>query len=64
MESVNRCLKQFKFSNQTIQNSLIPHLKDYLLITCTIINYFKEPLVKSKLEDRELTASMLALVNK
>ncbi len=64
VESVNGRLKQFKFFNQTIQNSSIPHLKDYLLITCAIINYFKEPLIKSKPEDRELAASMLALVNK
>ena len=64
VESVNRLLKQFKFFNQTIQNSLIPHLKDYLRITCAIINYFKDPLVKSKPEDRELAASMLALVKK
>ena len=64
VESVNGRLKQFKFFNQTIQNNLIPYLKDYLLIICAIINYFKEPLVKSKPEGRELAASMLALVNK
>ena len=39
-------------------------MKDYLLITCAIINYFKELLVKLKPEDLELAASMLALVNK
>lgn len=64
VESVNGRLKQFKFFNQTVQNCLIPHLKDYLLITCAILNYFKEPLAKSKLEDNELATSMLALVDK
>ena len=39
-------------------------MKDYLLITCVIINYFKELLVKLKPEELELAASMLALVNK
>ena len=39
-------------------------MKDYLLITCVIINYFKELLVKLKPEDLELAASMLTLVNK
>ena len=38
VESVNGRLKQFRFFNQTIQNSLISHLKDCLLITCAIIN--------------------------
>ena len=63
VEAVNGQLKQFKFFSNTVQNSSIPHLKDYLSIACSIINKYRTPIKTSSVEDIEIAEKMSTLRN-
>ncbi|CAF3126185.1 unnamed protein product [Rotaria sp. Silwood2] len=61
VEAVNARLKQFKFLSNTVQNSSISSLEDYLSIACAIINRYRGPVKTSSLDDAEISAKMQAL---
>ena len=47
VESANGRVKHFKLLNQTIQNSTIPHVRDYLKIACALLNAYHAPVMSS-----------------
>ena len=62
-EAVNARLKQFKFFSNTVQNSSIPSLEDYLSIACAIINRYRKPIKTPSLDDAEISVKIQALRN-
>ena len=63
VEAVNVRIKQFKFFANTIQNSSLPYLEQYLSIACTIINKYRPPIKMSTPEDIEIGQKMVTLRN-
>lgn len=63
VEAVNGRIKQFKFLANTIQNSSIPHLEQYLSIVCAIINKYRPPMKTSTAEDVAIGEKMILLRN-
>ena len=60
VESANGRIKHFKRFNQTIQNSTIPQVRDYLQIACALINAYHAPTIPSSSHDDLIADSMLA----
>ncbi len=54
VEAANARIKQFKFLANTIQNSSIPYLEQYLSIACAMINKYRPPIKTSTPEDIRL----------
>jgi hypothetical protein len=44
VESVNARVKQWKFFDKVVPNTLVPHIGDFLKIVCAIMNKFRPPL--------------------
>ena len=63
VEAVNGRIKQFKFLANTIQNSSIPHLEQYLSIVRSIINKYRPPMKTSTAEDVAIGEKMISLRN-
>ena len=63
VEAVNARIKQFKFFANTIQNSSLPYLEQYLSIACAIINKYRPPIKMSTPEDIEIGQKMVTLRN-
>ncbi|CAF1229077.1 unnamed protein product [Didymodactylos carnosus] len=63
VESVNDRLKHSKYFNQTIQNSTIPTLQEYLHIVCALINRFRPPMIIPSLANDEVAHLMKPLLN-
>ena len=63
VEAVNARIKQFKFSSNTVQNSSLPSLEEYLKIACSIINCYHPQIAISTREHEEIGRKMLALLN-
>ena len=63
VEAVNAQLKQFKFFSNTVQNSSIPPLEDYLSIACVIIDRYREPIKTPSLDNAKISAKIQALRN-
>jgi hypothetical protein len=61
VEAVNARIKQFKFLANTIQNSSIPYLEQYLSIACAIINKYRPPIKTSTAEDIQIAEKMNSL---
>ena len=61
VEAVNARIKQFKFFSNTIQNSSLPFLEQYLLITCAMINRYQLPVKSNQQNDLEIAEKMAAL---
>ena len=61
VEAVNARIKQFKFFANTIQNSSLPFLEEYLLIACALINRYQTPVKTNVPEDDELAERMASL---
>lgn len=61
VEAVNGRIKQFKFFSNTIQNSSLPFLEQYLLITCAMINRYQLPVKSNQQNDLEIAEKMAAL---
>ena len=61
IEAVNSRIKQFRFLSNTVQNSSLPYLEEYLSIVCAIINRYREPIKTSNSEDAEIGQKMVAL---
>lgn len=62
VEAVNGRMKQFKFLANTIQNSSLPHLEQYLLIICAIINRYQRPMKTSTPDDVIIADRMVRLL--
>lgn len=63
VESANGRLKQFKWLNQTIQNSTIPQIGDYLRIACALVNAYRAPAISASSQDRLIADRMLACLH-
>ena len=61
VEAINARIKQFKFFANTIQNSSLPHLEEYLLIVCAMINRYQTPAKTNVPEDEQLAERMVSL---
>lgn len=61
VEAVNARIKQFKFLANTIQNSSLPSLEQYLSIACAIINRYRPPMKTSTTEDVLIGEKMVSL---
>ena len=59
VESANGRVKQFKWLNQTIQNSTIPQIRDYLQIACALVNAYRAPAISSS-QNNSIADTMLA----
>ena len=62
--SVNGKIKQWRFFSQTIQNSSIPSVGDYLNIVCALINAYHNTRVIDSSTERERAAQMFLLLNR
>ena len=63
VEAVNARIKQFKFLSNTVQNSSLPHLEEYLSIACSVINRYRPPIKTSTEEDVQIGQKMISLCN-
>ncbi len=61
VEAINVRVKQFKFWANTIQNSSILYLEQYLSIACAIINKYRPPIKTSTTEDILIVEKMNSL---
>ncbi|CAF1257807.1 unnamed protein product [Rotaria sordida] len=59
VESANARIKHFKWLNQTIQNSTIPQVRDYLRIACALVNAYRSPAISSFMNDDIIVTKML-----
>ena len=62
VESVNARLKRFKWFSQTIQNSSLPSVPDYVAIVAALTNCFHSPLVTPSPDDDETVRRMNLLL--
>lgn len=62
VEGVNARLKRFKWLSQTIQNSSLPSVPDYIAIAAALTNCFHSPLVTPSPGDDETVRRMNALL--
>ncbi|CAM4987122.1 unnamed protein product [Rotaria socialis] len=63
VEAANACIKQFKFLANTIPNSSLPHLEQYLSVVCSIINRYRPPIKNSSIDDAVIADQMISLRN-
>ena len=63
VESANSRLKHFKWLNQTIQNSTIPQIRDYLQIACALVNAYRAPAISSLSNDDQTVTKMLSCLH-
>ncbi|CAF3017429.1 unnamed protein product [Rotaria socialis] len=61
VEAANRCLKQFKYFANTLQNSSLVYLESDMSIACALINHYQPPMTRSKLEDEEIDVQIMQL---
>ncbi|CAF3738772.1 unnamed protein product [Rotaria socialis] len=63
VEAENGRIKQFKFLANTVANSSLPHLEQYLSIVCSIINRYRPPIKTSSIQDTVIADQMISLRN-
>ncbi|CAF3337681.1 unnamed protein product [Rotaria socialis] len=63
VEAANGRIKQFKFLANTVANSSLPHLEQYLSIVCSIINRYRPPIKTSSIQDTVIADQMISLRN-
>jgi hypothetical protein len=63
VESANGHVKHFKWLNQTMQNTTIPQIRDYLQIACALINAYRAPAISSFSNHDPIAAKMLACLH-
>ena len=61
--SANGKIKQWRFFNQTIQNSNIPFVGDYLSIVCSLINCYRASAIKDIHSGTTMTQEMINLLH-
>ncbi|CAF3180128.1 unnamed protein product [Rotaria sp. Silwood2] len=59
VESAHARIKHFKWLNQTIQNSTIPQVRDYLRIACALVNAYRSSAISSFMNDDIIVTKML-----
>ena len=59
VESANDRVKHFKWQNQTIQNTTILQIRDYLQIPCALINAYRAPAISSLSNHDQIAIKML-----
>ena len=64
VESVNGRLKTWKYLNNIIPNSQIPHIQDDLKTVCAICNKFMKPLVSCNEESETLLGCKMLVLSK
>jgi hypothetical protein len=62
VESVNARLKRFKWFSQTIQNSSLPSVPDFLAIAAALTNCFHVPMVTASPDDDNVVRRMNLLL--
>ena len=62
VESVNTRLKKFQWFNQTIQNSSLPSVTDYIAIVAALTNFFHSPVVIPSPDDDKAVRRMNLLL--
>ncbi|CAF3303856.1 unnamed protein product [Rotaria sp. Silwood2] len=62
VEGVNARLKRFKWFSQTLQNSSLPSVPDYMAIVAALTNCFHVPLVAASPDDDETVRRMSSLL--
>ena len=63
IESVNGRVKHFKWLNQTVQNTRIPQIRDYLQVACALINASRAPVIFSFSNHDQITTHISAYVH-
>ena len=63
VESANGRVKHFKWLNQTIQNTTIRQIRDYLQIACALINAYRTPAISSFSNHGQIATKMLAYLH-
>jgi hypothetical protein len=64
VENVNARLKRFKWFSQTIHNSSLPSVPDFLAIVAALINCFHVPMIASSPDDDNVVRRMNDLLTK
>ncbi|CAF4205937.1 unnamed protein product, partial [Rotaria sp. Silwood2] len=59
VESANGRIKHFKWLNQTIQDSTIPQVRDYLRTSCELVNAHRSPAISSFMNDDMIVTKIL-----
>ena len=64
VEGVNARLKRYRWLGQTIQNSSLPFVSDYIAIVAALSNCFHVPMVTASLDDDDIVRRMNLLLTK
>ena len=64
VESVNARLKRYRWLGQTIQNSSLPFVSDYIAIVAALSNCFHVPMVTASLDDDDTVRRMNLLLTR
>ena len=64
VEGVNRCVKEFKYFANTVQNSSLIYLQADISNICALINRYRPPIATSKPDDVEIAKEMRSLITK
>ena len=62
VESVNARLKRFRWFSQTIQNSALPSVSNFLAIAAALINCFHVPMITASPDDDNVVHRMSTLL--
>ncbi|CAF4392192.1 unnamed protein product [Rotaria sp. Silwood2] len=60
VESANGRVKHFKWLDQTIQNTTIPQIRDYLQIACALVNAYRASAISSFSNYDQIASKLLA----
>ncbi|CAF4500569.1 unnamed protein product [Rotaria sp. Silwood2] len=60
VESANGRVKHFKWLDQTIQNTTIPQIRDYLQIACALVNAYRASAISSFSNYDQIATKLLA----
>lgn len=55
VKAANSRIKRWKFLDNVVRNSQIPHIKDFVRIICAIINKYRLPLKTDNQDDDSIT---------
>lgn len=58
VEAANGRIKKWKFLDNVVCNSQIPHIRDFVRIICAIINKYRPPLKKDNQDDDDIARQM------
>lgn len=58
VEAANGRIKKWKFLDNVVCNSQIPHIRDFVRVICAIINKYRPPLKKDNQDDDDIARQM------